>query len=219
MGPEGLYNVLFSPVVLVSAIFGGSSTAISYVLVASYFICCFTLMQCLHRYMGIGFLGACAGASAYLLNGFALANLSTAIGQPYFLAPVLLLALMRIAERATIPRIFWAGLVQAGMFSITIFPPMVLTTLACYSVALLANIGGSDLPFRHALKAAVPQLAVLPIGLGMVAFLYLPILEAQLWCAPIGSFYRRVRPHGPPLQYPSRGIPFRNTKPTFAVHT
>ncbi len=39
MEPEGLYSVTFSPVVLLSATFGGSSTAISFVLLASYYCC------------------------------------------------------------------------------------------------------------------------------------------------------------------------------------
>ena len=173
---------------MASAIFGGSSTAISFVLVATYFLCALALIRSLNRYLGISFLGSCAAAAAYLLNGFALANLSSAIGQPYFLAPVLLFTLLRIAERATLSRIAQAGLVQAGMLAITIFPPMALATFACYCLAITATFGRNP-SFRQGLRAGARQIAALPIGLGLTAFLYLPIFEAQLSYAPIAFFY------------------------------
>lgn len=188
MGPESLYDVPFSPAVLLAALFGGSSTAISFVLLASYFLAAFALIRALNLHLEVSFLAAVTAAAAYLLNGFSLANLNTAIGQPYFFAPLLLLALLPLAKTPTAPRFCFAALVQAVIFTITIFPTMVLSALGAYALAL-AFCAMSDEPARLRMRNATALCAVPLTAFCMVAFLYLPILEAQFGIAPLQAFY------------------------------
>ncbi len=51
------------------------------------------------------------------------------IGQPYFLAPILLLALLHLSKSPTFGRLLLAAAAQGMLLTVTIFPPMILMTL------------------------------------------------------------------------------------------
>jgi hypothetical protein len=194
MGPESLYDISFSPVTIVAAVFGGTASAISFTLLALYFAASFALIRSLNRYLGISFAASCTAAAAYLLSGFALCNLFTQMGQPYFLAPVLLYALLALAEKPTGLRFALAAMAQALLFTVTLFPPMVLSLIAVYSVVLVATLTqpGSS---RARIRAAALPCAVAAVGLCLVAFLYLPVFEAHLHYVDIASYYsQRLTP-------------------------
>ena len=190
MVPESLYDATFSPVTLAAALFGGSGEAISFVLLALYFVTAFSLILSFHRYLEVSFLASCTAAIVYLLSGFSLSNLFTQMGQPYFLAPLLLLALFAFADKPTAARFALAALVQAMMFTITLFPTMVLAMIAAYSIAMIRAR-----PRVVAWMCAVPVL-----GLLLVSFLYLPIFEAHLNYLDMTAYYLRRRTPGYSLE-------------------
>ena len=194
MGPESLYDISFSPVTIAAALFGGSAAAISFALLALYFAAAFALIRSLNRYLGISFLASCTGAVAYLLSGFALCNLYTQMGQPYFLAPVVLWALLALMNRPTGLRFAVAALAQALMFAVTLFPPMVLSLIAVYSVVLVFAL--TETGTRQARIHATALLCAIPmLGFLLVAFLYLPIFEAHFnYVDIVTSYGQRLTP-------------------------
>ena len=185
MGPEGLHDVQFSPVNLAAAVFGGTSAAISFVLLALYFVAVFSLIRSLNRYLGISFMASCTAAIAYLLSGFSLSNLFTQMAQPYFLAPLLLLALFAFEDKPSSFRFALAAIVQAMMFTITFFPTLVLSMIAVYGLVMVSS----------RVRTALILCAVPVLGLALVAFLYLPTIDAHLHYVDITSAYgQRLTP-------------------------
>jgi len=131
-GAESMGDVQFSVVTLVAAFFGGTSNTLTFVLLGLYFVASFSLIRSLNRYLGISFLASCAACAAFLLNGFALGNLNSQIGQPYFLAPLVLLSLLAFAENPAPSRFALAALAEALLFTVTVFPTMVLASLSVH---------------------------------------------------------------------------------------
>jgi hypothetical protein len=179
MEPESMTNIPFSAVTLSAALFGGGSTALSFVLLGLYFLSVFTLLLTLTQYLGVSFLAGCAGCAAYLLNGFALGNLNSQMGQPYFFAPLVLLALFAFLDRPSIPRFVLAAFSQALLLLVTQFPPLVLVEIAI-CCTLLAFFLAKARTWTHLVKVLLLLGSAAAAGLCLVAFLYLPIFEANL---------------------------------------
>ena len=91
LGPETLVDIKLSPHTLISAVCCyASSESFDYGLVVIYALGVWCMLLIFLQIFQLDMLAAVAGASVYLLNGFAVPNLNTHIGQPYFCAPVLL---------------------------------------------------------------------------------------------------------------------------------
>src|SRR5580704_14875250 len=101
LGPEMLVDLKFAPVTLTTALFGGSSSALSYVLVGMFLLSAYSIIRTFSTHMGLSLEAALAACTVFFLNGFALANLNLAIGQPYFLAPMVLYAMLVFIDRPT----------------------------------------------------------------------------------------------------------------------
>ena len=81
-------------------------------------------------------------------------------------------------NRPTGLRFAVAALAQALMFAVTLFPPMVLSLIAVYSVVLVFAL--TETGTRQARIHATALLCAIPVlGFLLVAFLYLPIFEAH----------------------------------------
>ena len=179
MFPESMVDVPFSFVTLVAASFGGSSTAITFVLLGLYFVTVFCLLRSLNFYLRLSFLASCAACAVYMLSGFTLANLNSQVGQPSLLGPALLLALLWLLDGPTTRKFAVATLAQAALFSVTFFPTMILTAFGVHAI-LAVLLLWDDRPFTQRIRLVAYQLAVPVLAFGLVAFLYLPIIEAVL---------------------------------------
>src|SRR5262249_5945234 len=142
MGPETLVDVKFSVVNLLSALLGARSSHFTFILLALYLCGVYALLRLLTRYLRISALAAVVACAAFMLNGFALMNLHTPIGQPYFLAPLVLLSLLPLSDRITLGRVVLSILAQVVLFSVTLFPTMVLVTVVAHGIALAHALRG-----------------------------------------------------------------------------
>ncbi len=121
IGPETLADVKFSAVNFVSALLGARSSHFSFILLALYIGGLYALLRLLSIYLRVSMLAALAACAAFMLNGFALMNLNTQIGQPYFLAPMVLLSLLALTRRITMWRVVLSILAHVVLFSVTFF--------------------------------------------------------------------------------------------------
>lgn len=176
LGPETSAELKFSPVTLITALLGGSSRSLCFVLVASYLVAAYSLLRACTFYLGLSLAAGTVAAAVYFLNGFALSNLYNPIGQPYFLAPLLLLSMLAVTAAFT-PRNAFAALAAHVLFlATTFFPVTVLCLIVVYGFTLSLRI--SEGPVRTwrilAVHVVVPLTAVL-----LLAFLYLPMFDAM----------------------------------------
>ncbi len=175
LGPEALADLKFAPVTLVTALFGGSSTALSFVLVGLFLIAAYSILRTFTLYLGSSLEAALAACAVFFLNGFALANLNLAIGQPYFIAPILLYAMLRFANQQTPLNASLAIAAHLALFSTTFTPTAVLALIVVYCVTFSAGLVQFGLRAR---KLAVLHLAIPAISLLLLGFMYLPIIDA-----------------------------------------
>jgi hypothetical protein len=175
LGPEALVDLKFAPVTLVTALFGGSSTALSFVLVGLCLIAAYSILRMFTLYLGSSLEAALAACAVFFLNGFALVNLNLAIGQPYFIAPILLHAMLRFADRQTPLNAMLAIAAHVALFSTTFTPTAILALIVVYCITLSAGYAQFGL---RAQKLAVLHLAFPAVSLLLLGFMYLPIIDA-----------------------------------------
>ena len=111
----------------------------------------------------------------FFLNGFALANFNLNIGQPYFLAPIVLHAMLAFIMRQTAAHAVLAVAANAMLLGTTFTPTAVLSLPVIYSVSLglgLARSGFSKL------RVIAVHLAIPFVSLLLLAFLYVPVFDA-----------------------------------------
>lgn len=198
MGPETLVDAKFSAVSVVTALLGAASSQLTFVLLLLYALGVFATLRLFTAHLGLSAMGGMAASGAFILNGFALMNLNTAIGQPYFLGPILLLSLVAFADQPSRARAILSVVAHALMFSVTFFPTMVLTTLTCHALALAYGLGRvrsrQGRLLLLAFHVAGPLLAV-----GLLSFLYLPVFDAYLHQVNTWSEYshRVITPWSP----------------------
>jgi len=175
LGPEVLVDLKFSPVTMITALFGGSSRALSFVLVGMFLISAYSVLRTFSTYMGLSLEAAVAAAAVFFLNGFALANLNLAIGQPYFLAPIVLHAMLVLTDRQTPRNAVLAIVASVALLAATFTPTAVLALLVVYSITL--SFGLTQFPQRK-LRLVAIHLAVPSVSLLLLGFMYLPIFDA-----------------------------------------
>ena len=187
LGPEVLVDLKFSPVSVITAAFGGSSRSLCFVLVTLYFAAAYCILRVCTRHFGLSLGAGFVAAALYFLNGFALSNLSTPIGQPYFLAPLLLLATLAVSASLTPGNAVVALGVYVMFFATTFFPTAVLCLIVVCAVSLsLRSVAHptrkKQLLFIH---AALPLSSLL-----LLSFLYFPIVDAMRNSLDIVTQYR-----------------------------
>ena len=175
LGPEVLVDLKFSPVTLATALLGGSSEALSFVLLGIFVISAYSILRTFTTYLELSLEAALAASSVFFLNGFALANLNLAIGQPYFLAPVVLYAMVVFTTHQTPLNAVFAIAANIALLSTTFTPTAVLALLVVYSISLSSGIVQS--PSRK-LRLLTVHLAIPSVSLLLLGFMYFPIFDA-----------------------------------------
>ena len=197
LGPETLVDIKFSPLSVIVALLGGGSTVLTFALVAEYVLSCYCLLRVCCAEMNLSVLAGLAACCVYFLNGFALGNLYTQIGQPYFLAPLLLRSLLLLSGRPT-P---WHTILALGAHILyvatTFFPTAVLAGLVVYGASLGIRLSENwrRWPQLLLIHTAIPAAAVL-----CLSFLYLPIFTAYFTYLDVITQYRgRQTPGASPI--------------------
>jgi len=177
VGPETVADIKFSPFSFLTAALGGSSRVFTFVLLLLYACSCYSVLRICITFFDLSFAGAAASCIVYFLNGFTLSNLYTAIAQPYFWAPILLLACLAVTLNPNRWSITIAILAHACFFANTFFPVAVLCAIVVYGVTIAAN-------WESAFANWYQKLALIGViaffGIGLLGFLYGPLIAAHL---------------------------------------
>lgn len=183
-GPETLVDVKFSPHTLITAgLFDASPMSFDFGLLALYCIGFYFMLRiCLDVLQTNLWLGL-LGASVYLLNGFAVPNLNTGIGQPYFLFPMILFALLQLCQRRNLASWLFVVFAHAVILLANIMTTLMLTLLAVHVLSLVFYCSCSG-GFRSAIKQ-LPSY-VMQVAL---AVLFAVVLLGFLWSSVIHSFF------------------------------
>jgi hypothetical protein len=174
-GPEALIDLKFAPITLIAALFGGTSAALTFVLLGFFLGAAYCIMRTFTDCLQLSFEAAFAAAAIFFLNGFALANLYLAIGQPYLLAPVVLYAMLCFLRSQTPLHAAGAVCANAALLSTAFTPTAVLTLIVVYGTTLGLE---STRPRREWRTAAINHLAIFVSAICLVAFLYVPVADA-----------------------------------------
>lgn len=192
VGPETVDDVKFSPFSVIVALLGGSSRIFTFVLLVLYICSCYCFLRTCTEYLGLSFVAALAGCGAFFLSGFGLANLSTAIGQPYFWSPVLLLSCLLVMRTPSRLNVLLSLLAHVGFLAITFFPTAVLCAILVYSVVLAVCV------INYGRKWYRPMLLVSGIAflaLTLLGFLYGAILGAHFtYLTDLSTYAARKTP-------------------------
>jgi Bacterial membrane protein YfhO len=175
LGPEAIIDLKFAPVTLISAMFGGGSAALSFVLVGMVFISAYSILRTFTLYLELSLEAALAACAVFLLNGFAIGNLNLVIGQPYYLAPIVLHAMLLFTDRQTPRNAALAIAATVVIFSTTFTTTVALSLFVVYSITLCRGI--AKFPQRK-LKLIAIHLAIPSVSLLLLSFMYLPIFDA-----------------------------------------
>lgn len=185
LGPETLVDLKFSPHVWVAARwFGASASSFDLGLLLIFIVGVWSVLYALRQVLQLGWLAAFAGAAVYLLNGFAVPNLMSQNGQPYFFAPLLLLSVLVFVRKQSWNN--WVVLVLAHA---------VLLTVSILNVLLLVFITVHIVGIGYCLACAPaqprPRLIVCAHYVGSVALgaVVVMLLVAPLWFPVVHSFF------------------------------
>lgn len=192
LGPEVLVDLKFAPITLATALLGGSGGALSFVLVGMFLISAYSILRTFTTYMGLSLEAALAACTVFFLNGFALGNLNLAIGQPYFLAPLVLHSMLIFADRQTPRNALLAIAANTVFLSTTFTPTSVLAFLVVYSITLSLGLTQSSHP---KLRLLAIHLAIPSVSLLLLAFMYLPIFDAfSTYLPTVAQYNARLTP-------------------------
>jgi hypothetical protein len=175
-GFETMVDGKSSPVTLLIAALGGGSLAYH----GAWLLFCALSLYCLLRvfsaHLELSPSAAAVGALAFMMNGFMTSNLSTQMAHPYLLSPILLYALVRLADRPDAARVFVAMMAEA-LLMLTLFAPVLLVAFtASHAIALAYLAGGRG--FNRSLTRPMISTGLAAVGgFLLVAPVWLPILE------------------------------------------
>lgn len=175
LGPETLADIKFSPLSLITALLGGSSRALTFVLLAVYGMSAYCLIRVLSNQLEVSLLSAVAAVFVYFLNGFTLTNLYTAVSQPYFLAPLLLLAMVSYTRAASLQNTIGVIGAHVLFLATTFTPTAVLCGIFVYAITFALRISENPRRIRQLTLTVAP----IPIvALAVLSFLYAPTFYA-----------------------------------------
>jgi hypothetical protein len=184
LGTETLADVKLSPFVLSVAVFGASSAAFTFVLLAFVAFALFCLQQFFTRTLRSGRLAGTAACIVFLLNGFAIADLASHVGAPYVLFPIVLYAQsewLRTGKwwRFLVAVTAYAALVCTTFVSVALLMLLVVTGITLAIDAPRWNIIGSGWPSRWRIAAITGRQVTVPaVALLLTAFVWLPAVAA-----------------------------------------
>lgn len=196
LGPETLVDNKFSPFAFLVAMLGGGSTAYHVALFAIYVSSIYCLIRMATNQLGLSAISAMAGAIVFMLNGFAIANISSNISQAYFLFPILLYSLLAFAAAPETKRFVYVVLANSMVLAVTFLPTTLLTFISVYVVAVFFVFGRAY--DRHGDWIGKVVTGCLWMGLScllaltLMAFLYLPIAESMFLTQEVSEYRART---------------------------
>lgn len=192
LGPETLADIKFSPLSVIAALLGGGSRVLTFVLLGIYCLSAYCLLRVVSCHFKLSLLSAIAAVFVYFLNGFTLSNLFTAISQPYFLAPLLLLALLSYTRAATLSNTFGVVGAHVLFLATTFTPTAVLCGMFVYAITFALRI--SENPRQ--LARLILRVAPIPfVAIAALSFLYIPTFDAlSTYLATFAQYNSRRTP-------------------------
>jgi hypothetical protein len=194
LGVETIVDIKLAPIVVVSAFFGASSTAFSFVLLAFLIVSLYCMQQFFTRSLDAGRLAATAACIVFLLNGFASSDVNSQIGAPYVLFPVVLYTLAERVRTGGFARLLLAVAAHALLILTTFWTVGVLMLVLAHAVVLVLGVSHwhrePQQPLvRRTIDAAARQAIVPLVALLVTAYFWLPILDGlRLGAGDLGRY-------------------------------
>lgn len=198
LGPETLIDIKFSPHTLMTTwLFDASPVSFDFGLLALYCMGFYFMLCIFLDVFRTSWCAALVGAAAYLLNGFAVPNLNTGIGQPYFLFPIVLFALLQFCQRRDLPSWLFVVFAHAVILLANIMTTLMLTLLAVHVLGVAFYVGlaggarqgtkGFPIYCLHIVLAVVCAVALL-------GFLWVPVIDSFFVTDMVSDFDKRMLP-------------------------
>lgn len=198
LGPETLVDIKFSPHTLLTAwFFNASAAGFDFVLLGIYCVGFYFMLRIFLEIVRVGWVAALAGATVYVLSGFAMSNFNTGIGQPYFLYPMLLCSVLMFAKRSTVTTWLWMVLAHGVIFLANIMTTLILVLLTVHALGLAFFVDEKVKSRRDIASLVRYLLTVFAAGLSalcLVGFLWLPVLQSFFITDMAADFDKRVLP-------------------------
>ncbi len=198
LGPETLVDVKFSPHTLITVFFFDASPAsFDFSLLAIYCVGFYFMLRiCLDIFrtnLGMALLGA----TTYLLNGFAVPNLNTGIGQPYFLFPLVLFALLWFCQRRDLVSWLLVVFVHAAIMLANIMTTFMLTLIAVHALSMAFYFGCAG-GVRQGCKEFplyfMQIAAAVFFSIALLGFLWFPVVDSFFVSDMASDFAARKLP-------------------------
>ncbi len=184
LGPETLADMKLSPLVVATAVLGGSSPAFTLVMLLLLVIALYCLQQLFSRSLAMHWLAGLSACIVFLLGGWAAAMLTSQMGAPYVLFPVVLYALVEFLRGPKPLRFLLAIAAYAALFLTTFLPVVLLMMVFVHSVALVIDAsqrremdGGRSIVSRVGILLG-RQVVVPGAAVAVTAFMWLPTIDA-----------------------------------------
>ncbi len=182
LGPETLVDVKFSPHTLITAwLFDASPASFDFGLLAIYCMGFYFMLRIFLDVFQVQWYVALVGSAVYLLNGFAISNLNTGIGQPYFLFPLVLFSVLNFCRSQNILSWLFVVLAHLIIFLANIMTTLTLTLLAVHvlSVAFFFSLSGGLPQGFRALPLYCLQVALAVIfAISLLGFQWFPVIHS-----------------------------------------
>jgi hypothetical protein len=183
LGVETIVDIKLAPFIVATALFGASSTAFSFVLLAFIALALYCLQQFFTRSLGAGRMAATAACIVFLLNGFAVSDINSQIGAPYVLFPVVLYTLAEHVRARGLGRLLLAVAAHAALILTTFWTVGVLMLVLAHVVVLVLGVSHwhrePQRPVsRRTIDVAGRQAIVPCAALLATAYFWLPTFDA-----------------------------------------
>jgi hypothetical protein len=192
LGPETIGDLKYAPFTLLAAALGASATAYTAAVVLVLVLSSSSLVFACRRFLRLSWAAATAAAAAHLTNGFAVANVNAQIAAPYFLAPLLLCALLRYRERRDTPGLAVAVAAHVALILTSVVPVVLLVGVAVHATVLLLGRvvleDGRGADLREQAKVHVLPAA---LALGAAGFFIVPLVASLAWTADLDQYGQR----------------------------
>lgn len=196
LGPEVLVDIKFSPHTLVTGwLFNASAVSFDFGLVLVYGVGIFFMLLVFREIFQLGWVASVAGALVYLLNGFAVPNLNTHIGQPYFFSPLLLFAVLYFSQRQSLGRWIFLVVSHAILLTVNILTTLSLVLIVVHllGMAFFLFASGSQRPsLLEFLRYSIKVVTAIVTALMLVAPLWFPIIQSFFVTDMVADFENRA---------------------------
>lgn len=181
LGPETLVDMKLSPFVLLVAVLGASAAAFTFVMLSFLVVALYCLQQFFIKTLSVGRLAATSACVVFLLSGFATSDLTSNVGAPYVLFPVVLYTLAEYHRVGHTSRFAVAVAAYAALIATTFLPVSVLMLLLAHGVTLLLDGSRPKVPEtpqpRSVTRLVTRQAAVPVVALLATAYVWLPMVD------------------------------------------